>query len=377
MDMYSNTSISFLSSLSNPNTDNGKRYFSLLTFTVICSILLLFIEHEYPTALPIGSPQLWLIELFFLLVFSLDIGLQLKTINRRSPQELAQLFAEILATLPSLLVVLQPLGIIDSNAIDMLVLLRLFRLLRLVRLLRVGHQLTEVFGTSVLTLVFGTMAVHLSIRVLLLELNKVTDFDIFTYSNSPSLSIAVTSVGAVFGIALAITFGIVKRKQLEITELHRQAMDNLAAFERDIELLGKEQHNIPFTEWRSDLQKFLNEQLSYSLMKQHTNRLLHQIRVAIIDRPSMDVPYHRGLVPTMTAFFSKTQLVFHPAFYKWMNRIAHLYFLLILFATVGITGIVVQMLVIYVFQGLVVVIDDMDHTIDTEVVIFNAKILDE
>ena len=42
----------------------------------------------------------------------------------------------------------------------------------------------------------------------------------------------------------------------------------------------------------------------------------------------------------------------------------------------GLTGVFVQLLVIFVFQGLVGIIDDMDHSIDTRVVIFNAQISD-
>lgn len=361
--------------LLDPQSSMGRRYFILLTSTVIISILALFIDHEYPRALPLGSVQLWLLEAALLLIFSFDIGLQITTLRRGQTLDTVRLTCDILATLPSLLIVIQPLGLIDGGMLDVLVLLRLFRLLRLVRLLRVNRHLTEVFGASVLTLVFGTMAIHLSMRVLLLELSSLANIDIYAYLDEPSLSIAVTAVGAVFGIALAITFGIVKRKQLEITELHRRSLDTLAAFERDIEVFKGCDHKIPFAAWRHSLDEFLQERLSYPEMKQQSNVLLQSIRAEIIDRPSMDVPFHRGLVPCMTDFLTKTQLEFHPAFYRWLNRIAHMYFTLALFAASGLTGMVVQMLVIYVFQGLVVIIDDMDHAVDTEVVIFNAKIL--
>jgi len=40
-----------------------------------------------------------------------------------------------------------------------------------------------------------------------------------------------------------------------------------------------------------------------------------------------------------------------------------------------LTGVVTQLLVIYVFKGLVVVIDDMDHAVDLDVTLFNSKIL--
>ncbi len=366
---------SYFDKLRDPGTLIGRRYFALLTATVISSILILFIDHEFPQALPLGSLQLWLIELFMLAVFSADIILQISRPGKFSRKDVIRIIMEILATLPSLLVVLQPLGLIDSMTLDLLVLLRLFRLLRLVRLLRVGQTLTVVFGTSVLTLVFGTMAIHLSLRVLILELSTLAGIDIYSYLDTTSMGIAVTAVGAVFGIALAITFGIVKRKQLEITELHREALDTIAAFERDIKNLNDGKTHIDFKAWHDDLELFLSEQLSYPEIKLKTNQLLAEIRQETISRPSMDVPFHRGLVPCLSAFLTKTQLEFHPAFYRWLNRIANLYFTLTLFAAAGLTGMVVQMLVIYVFQGLVVVIDDMDHAVDTQVVIFNAKIL--
>lgn len=368
--------MTFFQTLRDPNTPIGRRYFALLTSTVIISILVLFVDHEYPKALPLGSPQLWLIEAVILMVFSLDIGVQISALRSGKKSDYFRLLMDVLATLPSLLVVLQPLGWMDSGTLDVLVLLRLFRLLRLVRLLRVGHSLTEVFGASVLTLVFGTMAIHLSLRVMLLELSKIFGVDIYDQLDAEALTIAVTAVGAIFGIALAITFGIVKRKQLELTSLHREALDTLAAFERDIQAMHPQGSPVDLAPWHEHLRAFLNEEMDYPTMKRHTNQMLSEVRTAVMDRPSMDVPFHRGLVPCMSAFLTKTQLEFHPAFYRWMNRIAHLYFVLTLFAVSGLTGMVVQMLVIYVFQGLVVVIDDMDHAVDTQVVIFNAKILD-
>ena len=44
-------------------------------------------------------------------------------------------------------------------------------------------------------------------------------------------------------------------------------------------------------------------------------------------------------------------------------------------AAPGLTGLLVQMLVIFVFAGLAVIIEDMDHTVDSDATIFNAKIL--
>ncbi len=99
------------------------------------------------------------------------------------------------------------------------------------------------------------------------------------------------------------------------------------------------------------------------------------IRDAIKGRPSLDVPFHIGLVQNMSAFLSKTQIEFHPAFYVWLNRIANIYFVLMMIAAPGLTGVVAQLLVIYVFKGLVVVIDDMDHAVDLDVTLFNSKIL--
>jgi len=64
-----------------------------------------------------------------------------------------------------------------------------------------------------------------------------------------------------------------------------------------------------------------------------------------------------------------------PASYAWLRRIANLYFVLVMLAAPGLTGLGVQLLVIFVFQGLVVIIDDMDHPVDKAVTIFNSKIL--
>ncbi|HCW86084.1 MAG TPA: hypothetical protein DHC76_19085, partial [Rhodobacteraceae bacterium] len=107
-----------------------------------------------------------------------------------------------------------------------------------------------------------------------------------------------------------------------------------------------------------------------------TKAMLEDVRAMIISRPSMDVPFHNNLVARISEFLTKTQIEFHPVFHLWLNRIAQLYFILVLLAAPGLTGVFVQMLVIFVFQGLVVIIDDMDHAVDTKVTLFNSKILD-
>ncbi len=368
-------SISLQQELDEPHTTLGKRYTLLLICIIIGSIFFLFIQDEYPSAFPMGSMQLLIVELIILFIFSIDFALRISIASLKDIKSIAHLIADGLAIIPSLIIVLYYLGIMDSSELNVLSLMRLFRLLRVVKLLRVSHVLTDVFGASVLTLIFDTMTVHLGIRVFAIELGNLLHFDIFSLFDTTTLMIAVTAVGSVFGIALAITFGIVKRKQIEITEQHRSAMDAMNAFERDLENLGLMNDNIDIVTWRHHVDQFLNEEISYPEMKQETNELVAHIRHAIIDRPSLDVPFHNNLVQRLSAFFTKTQITFHPAFYSWLNRIANLYFLLIMVAAPGLTGVVVQILVIYVFNGLVVVIDDMDHAVDMEVIIFNSKIL--
>ena len=364
--------------LQEPRTTLGKRYTVVLIITIIASIFFLFIVDQYPNSFPMGSVQLLLIEAIILVVFGIDFILRLSTTDPRDWRSMAFILSDGLAILPSLWTVLYYLGMIESVDLNILALLRLFRLLRVVKLLRMSNVLTVVFGASVLTLVFGSMAIHLGLRVLVLEIGNLTGLDIPGLFDVDTLMIAVTAVGSIVGIALAITFGIVKRKQIEISQLHRSALDSLCAFERDIERyhLGEAQGEIiDFDGWRKTLNAFLFEGFPYVDMKTLTNELLGEIREAIKSRPSMDVPFHTGLVQHMSLFLSKTQIEFHPAFYHWMNRIANIYFVLMMLAAPGITGVAVQLLVIYVFKGLIVVIDDMDHAVDLEVTIFNSKIL--
>lgn len=188
--------------------------------------------------------------------------------------------------------------------------------------------------------------------------------------------IAVPAVGSVFGIALAITFGIAKRKQIEISELHRLALDALDAIEADIKRIAPDHKWEGTDSWRADIALFLNEEISYPVIKGRTRVMLEDVRAATISRPSLDVPFHNNLVARISQFLTKTQIEFHPVFYMWLNRIAQLYFVLVLLAAPGLTGVFVQMLVIFVVQGLVVIIDDMDHAVDTKVTLFNSKILD-
>ena len=371
-------SSSLRAQLEDPHTALSKRYTAVLVSTIIASIFFLFVVDQYPNSFPLGSIQLLIIETIILVVFSVDFLLQLDRTKLSDWRAVGLLLGDALAIIPSLWVVLHYLGFAELGDLGILALLRLFRLIRVVKLLRMSSVLTDVFGASVLALVFGTMAVHLGLRVLVLEVGSLTDFDLIALFDTNALMMAVTAVGSIFGIALAITFGIVKRKQIEISQLHRSALDSLRAFEMDIkehDLAGGQGKQIDFAGWYTTLDAFLTAGYPYEKMKAKTNILLFAIRDAVKGRPSLDVPFHNGLVNNMSAFLSKTQIEFHPAFYAWFNRIAHIYFVLVMIVAPGLTGVVTQLLVIYVFKGLVVVIDDMDHAVDLDVTLFNSKIL--
>lgn len=364
--------------LKDPHTALSKRYTAVLVSTIIASIFFLFVIDQYPNSFPLGSTQLLIIETIIFVVFSIDFLFQLDRTKWSDWRAIALLISDAMAIVPSAWVVLHYLGFAEISDLSILALLRLFRLIRVVKLLRMSNVLTDVFGASVLALVFGTMAVHLGLRVLVLEVGSLTGFDLVALFDTSALMMAVTAVGSIFGIALAITFGIVKRKQIEISQLHRSALDSLRAFELDIKehgLADARGKSIDFEGWYKALDAFLTAGYPYEKLKAKTNILLFAIRDAVKARPSLDVPFHNGLVQNMSAFLSKTQIEFHPAFYGWFNRIANIYFVLVMIAAPGLTGVVTQLLVIYVFKGLVVVIDDMDHAVDLDVTLFNSKIL--
>ena len=361
--------------LKNPKTILGRRYLGLLIITIILSIFALFLQQEYPKIAPMGSYQLLIFELIIFSVFSLDFIMRLFVVTRNLSTILF-LLVDFLAIIPSLIVIFIYLGLIQDSNLEFLTLLRLFRLARILKLLRMENAVINIFGASVFTLVFGVMSFQLGLRVFLLEISVFLDTNIISFFNSDVLMIAVPAVGSVFGIALAITFGIAKRKQIEISELHRLALDSLDAMESDINSIFSDQKWEGTSHWRNNITLFLNEEISYFEMKTLTKKMLKDIRAATISRPSLDVPFHTNLVVRISQFLTKTQIEFHPVFYAWLNRIAQLYFVLVLFVTPGLTGILVQMLVIFVFQGLVVIIDDMDHAVDTSVTLLNSKILD-
>lgn len=358
-----------------PTTVFWRRYLAVLIITIIFSVFYRFVQEEFPDALPAGSIRLLLIEALIFVVFSMDFLLRL-FVAQKNWREVLLLSIDFLAILPSVIVILQYAGLIDQIGLEFLALLRLLRLSRILKLLRMHNVVVEIFGASVLTLVFGVMTLHLGLRVVLLEVTGSFGVSVEDFFDRDVLMIAVTAVGSVFGIALAITFGIAKRKQIEISELHRLALDALDAIETDIRRLNPNSEWQGSGPWRENINRFLDEKISYPEMKRYTNELLSEIRTEIISRPSLDVPFHNNLVARISQFLTKTQIEFHPVFYRWLNRIAHLYFILVLLAAPGLTGVLVQLMVIFVFQGLVVIIDDMDHAVDTKVTLFNSKILD-
>ena len=360
--------------LSNPKTNLGRRYMSILILIIILSIFYLFVQEEYPVVFRLDSPQLFIIEFIIFVVFSVDFLLRLFTLEP-SREEYFFLAIDLAAIIPSVVVILYYWGMISNSDLEFLALLRLFRLARIIKLLRMQNTILEIFGTSVLTLIFGIMTIHLGVRVLVLELSSLLNIDIYQFLDQRILMIAVTAVGSVFGIALAITFGIAKQKQIEISELHRAAIDALDTFEADIKRLPEKKEWAGSNLWREDIERFLNGKISYEEMKTHTKTMLQSVRDATFSRPSLDVPFHTNLVAKTTDFLTKTQIEFHPVFYIWLNRIAQLYFVLVMLAAPGLTGLLVQLLVIFVFQGLVVIIYDMDHAVDTKAALFNSKIL--
>jgi hypothetical protein len=362
------------SEIKEPQTKLGRRYLAVVISAIIISVFFLFLQQEYPKFASAGSLNEFAIELFLLIIFSFDFIIRLLAIHKK-PIDLIFISVDFLAIIPSLITVLCYLGFMQQSDLQFLALLRLLRLARIIKLLRMQSAIIDVFGASVLTLVFSVMVFHLALRVFLLEVSILFDSNIFEFLDQESLMIAVPAVGSVFGIALAISFGIAQRKQIEISELHRLAMDALDAMEADVRRLKPDYAWEASEIWRSDVVKFLNEEISYVKMKSNTIVMLGDLRENILSRPSLDVPFHNNLVLRISQFLTKTQIEFHPVFYVWLNRIAQFYFLLVMFAAPSFTGFLVQMLIIFVFQGLVVIIDDMDHAVDTKVTLLNSKIL--
>jgi len=58
-----------------------------------------------------------------------------------------------------------------------------------------------------------------------------------------------------------------------------------------------------------------------------------------------------------------------------MRLLANLYFILVMLAAPGAFGLFIQLLIILVFYGLLMIIEDMDLAIDDGATEFNAKIL--
>lgn len=367
--------------LQEPSTEFGKRYMSLLLATIVVSVFFLFFSLEYPNTFHHSSPLVVWVEFFFMVVFGFDLLLRLSVQPLNDWRGLLLLGLDLSAIVPSALVVMSYWGMMPEQHLDILGLLRLFRLLRVLQLLRMSSLLTDILGVSVFSLVFGSMSSHLGLRVLVSALEKTFEISLYQFIDRPILLLAVTAVGSVMGIALAITFGVVNRKRDDVTEMHRTTMDAVDAFERDFrdvfaEQVSTEQRHAIFNPMRHAMQQFLNAKIDYDAMQLAKNTFLDQVRAVVKGRPSMDVPFHAVLVQRLSGFMTKSQIAFPQAFYGWLGLLANLYFVLVMLATPGTTGMFVQLLVIFVFQGLLVIVKDMDYPLDANATMFNAKILD-
>lgn len=367
--------------LNRPSTSLGRGYMAFMIATIFGSIFFMFLIEEYPKYYTHDAAIVIAVEAFLLLAFSVDFLLRLVSFRTSDWRNAIFLVFDGLAILPSLAIVAMALGW-DVNPGDVVVftLLRLFRLLRVLKLLRMGNLLVDILGVSVFTMVFGAIALHLGIRVFTQMLQPLFGFDLHDYIEGPVLLMAVTAVGSAFGISMAITFGMVNKKREEIGELHRMAMDAVGGFERDFrdvfaDAVDADRRNQIFTRYRAQIDGFVSAQVDYEDMKAGTARFLDEVRAVVKARPSMDVPFHAVLVQRLATFLTRTQSNFPPAFYSWMKLLANLYFILVMLAAPGIIGLCVQLLVIFVFYGLLMIIEDMDFAIDSSATLFNAKIL--
>ena len=367
--------------LNNPSTPLARRYMVFMLATIVGSILFLFLLEEYPNYYTVDNPVVIAIEAFLLVAFSADLFLRVISLSDHSVKNWTFLMFDGLAIVPSVFVVASALGWggHPENVI-LLSLFRLFRLLRVLTLLRMSNLLVEVLGASVLTMVFGVVCVHLGIRVFTQMLQPVFGFDIYEFIEKPVILMSVTAVGSAFGISMAITFGMVNKKREEIGELHRLAMDAVDGFENDFrqvfsEAMDTDRRTQLFGGYREKMAAFVIAKVNYEDMKAGTNQFLNEIRTVVKGRPSMDVPFHAVLVQRLSTFLTRSQSHFPSAFYVWMRLLANLYFILVMLAAPGLFGLFIQLLIILVFYGLLMIIEDMDLAIDDGATEFNAKIL--
>lgn len=370
------------SELNNPSTPLARRYMVFMLATIVGSILFLFLLEEYPNYYTVDNPVVIAIEAFLLVAFSVDLFLRVISLSDHSVKNWTFLMFDGLAIVPSVFVVASALGWggHPENVI-ILSLFRLFRLLRVLTLLRMSNLLVEVLGASVLTMVFGVVCVHLGIRVFTQMLQPVFGFDIYEFIEKPVILMSVTAVGSAFGISMAITFGMVNKKREEIGELHRLAMDAVDGFENDFrqvfsEAMDTDRRTQLFGGYREKMAAFVIAKVNYEDMKAGTNQFLNEIRTVVKGRPSMDVPFHSLLVQRLSTFLTRSQSHFPSAFYTWMRLLANLYFILVMLAAPGVFGLFIQLLIILVFYGLLMIIEDMDLAIDDGATEFNAKILE-
>ncbi|MFM7699026.1 MAG: hypothetical protein ACKO5X_10365, partial [Limnohabitans sp.] len=72
-------SINWREELQHPTTSLGKRYLTLLLITIVASVVFLFLSLELPKAFHYTQTWVMWVEMFFLVVFSIDFLLRLAT----------------------------------------------------------------------------------------------------------------------------------------------------------------------------------------------------------------------------------------------------------------------------------------------------------
>jgi hypothetical protein len=332
----------------NAKTVIGRLIANIYLFTTIIFIFLtpiiLSLRMEQ-----VGDDQLQLLltrlDNIIFYFFTVDLLLRLVSTNRPFKYLFSQNgLIDALSVIPEWIGILLGLGINTKW-------LRILRLFRISKIL-IAHQGSKIFNGFTGVILAITVGI-MSLKVLIMIFERESWFPVFDDINM-ILGLVSFSLAMLLGTKLSI---VSNRFDLLEETIAR------VAIALQLLLVNTDKHTEKIKNWIYDFQNTITNPTNEKVLQmQHKTGELYKTICppgeAIDDNLfefSRDVQF---ILATATSEVP-------PAYEKFLKEVTFVFTLVALFAIPGLTGLVASMVLSYIFYGMVYVIEDMDHPLDT------------